>query len=258
MKDWNPDSYLNFANERLQPVIDLVNKINLVKPKRILDIGCGPGTSTIVLKQKWPNAEVIGIDNSVAMIEAAKKKYPMINFSCVDATSDLSYLGMFDLVFSNALLQWLPHQDKQIETYFQQVNKNGILAFQVPCTATMPMYTQLKSLIQTLKWKKYFKALEAVYQVHDIKYYYNSLCTDTNHINIWKSEYVHVMREPYDIVEWHAGAGLRPYLQCLKSEKLIASFLEDYEENLREVYKAGKDGKILFSFPRLFMIAQKE
>lgn len=258
MKDWNPNIYLKFSKERTQPAIDLVNKIELIKPKRILDIGCGPGNSTIILKQKWPEAEIIGIDSSEAMIKEAKEKNPEIEFKCMDATSELLTLGMFDLIFSNAALQWFPHQKQQIRTWFNQINKNGVLAFQVPNTATMPMYIQLKELIKKPNWINDFKTLSNTYKVHSVEYYYNSLCLETSSINIWKSEYVHIMKEVHEIIEWHTATGLRPYLDCLETKEKLATFLSDYEDNLEKVYNKEKDGRILFSFPRLFMIAKKE
>ena len=102
MIDWNPDLYLKFGKERTLPSKDLISRIGLENPARILDIGCGSGNSTNELKKRWPNAEIIGIDNSSTMIEKAQLLYPEIDFRLMDATEDLSSLGKFDIVFSNA------------------------------------------------------------------------------------------------------------------------------------------------------------
>ena len=99
MLDWNPDLYLQFKKERTLPAKDLISRIELVNPKRILDVGCGSGNSTHELKKRWPNAEIIGIDNSSTMIEKAQLLYPEIDFRLMDATEDLSSLGKFDIVF---------------------------------------------------------------------------------------------------------------------------------------------------------------
>ena len=108
MSDWKPSLYLKFEKERTQPAIDLVNRIEIKSPKRIIDIGCGPGNSTKVLQEKWEKAEIIGIDSSSAMIEKAKENYAGIDFIQYDASSDLSFLGKFDIIFSNAAFQWIP------------------------------------------------------------------------------------------------------------------------------------------------------
>jgi len=110
MSDWQPDLYLKFGKERTQPSIDLAAKIGLDDPKRIIDIGCGPGNSTNVLKARWPRAQIMGLDNSEAMIDEARSKYPGMDWIYLDASGDLSGLGNFDIVFSNAALQWMPNQ----------------------------------------------------------------------------------------------------------------------------------------------------
>ena len=107
--DWNSEQYLKFKTERTQPAIDLVNRINMPNPKKILDIGCGPGNSTEVLFNKYPDAYILGVDKSEEMIKTAKMKYPHLDFKICDVSRDLSELDSdFDIVFSNACIQWVP------------------------------------------------------------------------------------------------------------------------------------------------------
>ncbi|NLM74915.1 MAG: methyltransferase domain-containing protein [Clostridiaceae bacterium] len=114
--DWNSKQYLKFKTERTQPAIDLVNRINLVSPDKILDIGCGPGNSTQVLSDKFPNAYILGVDKSEDMINAAKKNYPDLNFRICDVSSELPQLDSdFDIVFSNACIHWVTDHRKLIE-----------------------------------------------------------------------------------------------------------------------------------------------
>jgi len=80
MQDWNSKQYLMFAGERTQPAIDLANRITGIDPRRVIDIGCGPGNSTAVLAERFPQASILGIDNSPAMIAAAKEAYPRLDF----------------------------------------------------------------------------------------------------------------------------------------------------------------------------------
>lgn len=92
MGDWNSAQYLKFKKERTQPSIDLVNHIDIVNPKKIMDMGCGPGNSTKVLAEKFPDSYILGIDSSINMIEKAEKDYPYLDFKICDASKDLGKL----------------------------------------------------------------------------------------------------------------------------------------------------------------------
>ncbi|MHC1782992.1 MAG: methyltransferase domain-containing protein [Anaerolineaceae bacterium] len=130
-KDWNPDLYLRFEKERTQPSIDLVSRINFDAPGKIIDIGCGPGNSTQILVQKWPDALVTGVDNSPAMIEKAKKDYPNQNWMLLDAGKD-EIKEKFDIIFSNATIQWIPNHQELFARFFCALNDNGLIAIQIP------------------------------------------------------------------------------------------------------------------------------
>ena len=108
MPKWNPDQYERFIKDRTQPAIDLVNRLNISDPQNILDLGCGSGNSTIILKEKFPYSKVIGADNSDEMLEKARSIYPEIEFIKLDANGDYRDLDeRFDILFSNACIQWL-------------------------------------------------------------------------------------------------------------------------------------------------------
>ena len=127
MIDWNPDLYLKFGKERTLPSKDLISRIGLENPARILDIGCGSGNSTNELKKRWPNAEIIGIDNSSTMIEKAQLLYPEIDFRLMDATEDLSSLGKFDIVFSNAVFHWISNHNALLKEIHKVLKPHGML-----------------------------------------------------------------------------------------------------------------------------------
>lgn len=257
MSDWKPDLYLTFEKERTQPSIDLVMKIENEKPKRIIDIGCGPGNSTYVLKNKWPNAEIIGLDNSEAMIKQASNKYKDIQWVCEDALSDISKFGTFDIVFSNAVIQWIPNQHLLLSKLYQVVRKGGVLAVQVPCTKDMPIHTELMKLIEAPKWKKHFSSLASSYSIHTADFYYNSLCNLTHYIDLWETNYYHIMLDHKSIIKWYSGTGLRPYLDCFTNENKKKEFLDEYEDKLKKAYVLQKDKKVLFPFKRIFFVAKK-
>ena len=258
MSDWKPKLYLSFGKERTQPSIDLVTRIDCDNPKRIIDIGCGPGNSTNVLKARWPNAEIIGLDNSEAMINEAASKYPSMSWICDDACNDLTELGFFNIVFSNAAIQWMPNQDVLLSKLFGMLNEGGVLAVQVPCVKYMPMHTELKKLIATDKWKNQFVDMASAYSIHTADFYYNLLCNLTMEIDLWETHYYHIMNTHSDIVKWYSGSGLRPYLDCLKDNSMNTEFLNEYEDSLKVTYPVQSDGKILFPFTRIFFMARKE
>jgi trans-aconitate 2-methyltransferase len=106
MPQWDAAQYLKFATERTQPAIDLIQRIELT-PRRIVDLGCGPGNSTEALRRRWPDAHIVGIDRSPEMIAAAKAAYPEGTWEIGDAGS-WSAGELFDLVYANAMLHWLP------------------------------------------------------------------------------------------------------------------------------------------------------
>ena len=129
---WNPKSYDRFNAERQQPSIDLARRLEDRKFQRILDVGCGSGLSTEPLCRLWPDAEVIGLDNNPAMLAEARKRLPTVTFIERDCSKPLNDLGTFDLVFSNAFIQWIPNAEDFITDAMSMLADNGVFALQVP------------------------------------------------------------------------------------------------------------------------------
>ena len=141
MADWNAYQYLKFGRQRTQPAIDLVCRIGLKYPEKILDVGCGPGNSTRVLKERFVNALVTGIDNSDNMIEKARADHPDIDFRLCDISGDLEELDNdYDIVFSNACIQWVPNHKLLLGKLMGLLKKNGVLAVQIPYNASEPIH----------------------------------------------------------------------------------------------------------------------
>jgi len=254
VSDWKPDLYLKFAQERTQPSIDLAAKIRTDEPRRILDIGCGPGNSTNVLKARWPQAQVVGLDSSNSMIAEAKAKYPADEWVCADASGDLAQLGTFDIVFSNAAIQWMPDHERLLRHFFKMLNPGGVLAVQVPNTEFMPIYIELGRLAASDKWKGRLAGFTSSHSLHNADFYYNILCKLSGTVDLWETRYFHIMKSHADMVKWYSSTGLKPYLDCLKDETLRAEFLDDFEKALRKVYPVQADGKVLFPFTRIFFM----
>ncbi len=256
-KDWNPELYLKFNKERIQPSIDLVSRINYDQPKKIIDIGCGPGNSTQILVQKWPDAQIIGIDNSPAMIEKAKKDFPLQEWKLIDAGKE-KIDGKFDIVFSNAAIQWIPNHNILIEKFHHLLNKDGQVAVQIPLFWDMPLGKAIADIAENSQWAKLTKNILGTLTIHNHSYYYNQLSSFFNFIEMWKTDYFHIMESHNSILEMIKSTGLKPFIEVLKNKDDKEKFENLVLENIKKEYLQQLNGKVLFPFKRLFFIARQK
>lgn len=172
--DWNPDLYLKFNKERIQPSIDLVSRIDYSTPKRILDIGCGPGNSTQILHARWPDSEIVGADKSPAMIEKATEDYPNQHWILFDADVD-TLDDKFDILFSNAVIQWIPNHDELLQKFADLLTDSGVLAVQLPLFDNMPISKAISKIGKHSKWAALTQGLDGLFTFHSASYYYDQL-----------------------------------------------------------------------------------
>lgn len=251
---WSASQYTKFENERNRPITDLLNCIPAINISSAIDIGCGPGNSTELLKVQFPNAEVSGIDSSADMIAAAKKRLPTVNFDVVDITQ---WQGSesYDLIFANAALQWVPDHINLFPKLIQKLNKGGVLAVQMPDNFEEPTHRLMREVAAEDQWRD--KLLNATKRVarEGADWYYANLRNKVTTIDIWRTTYFHPLKGGAKaIIEWLKGTGLRPYLNVLnENEQLL--FLDKYEEELSKAYHIFDDETVLLPFPRLFIVA---
>jgi trans-aconitate 2-methyltransferase len=253
-KDWNPNLYLKFGKERIQPTIDLVNKIDFNNPQKIIDIGCGPGNSTQVLSEKWPEAKITGIDNSEAMIEKAQKDLPLLNWKLMDAGKD-DINEKYDIVFSNATIQWIPNHAELLLKFSKIMTENGIIALQIPQFLEMPISKSIARVAEDKMWAARTQKINNYFTIHHYSYYYNELSKLFGKIEMWETHYMHIMDSHQSILDMIASTGLRPYLATLESEKDQEDFKNSVLEKIRTDYPEQENGKVIFPFQRLFFIA---
>jgi trans-aconitate 2-methyltransferase len=257
MPTWNPSQYLKFDDERTRPCRDLVARIQLKNPRRIIDLGCGPGNSTQVLAERWPDAQITGLDSSEQMIRNATEKYPHQNWALGDIPQ-WSAREPFDLVFSNAAYNWVPDHARVMPHLLQQVAPGGVFAFQVPANINAPAHELMRSTASSDKWRSHFPEKIREWYAHDLAFYYETLVDDSSHLDLWTTEYQHILNGPEAIVEWYKGTGLRPFLDHLADENARRSFLADYLKEIEKAFPRRKDGRVLFPFQRLFVIATRK
>lgn len=256
MSNWDPDLYLKFKKERTQAVKDLIFRIRKEKPERILDLGCGPGNSTVELKNRWQESDITGLDNSAAMLDKAKKDYQEFNWVLADANKELTFLGKFDIVFSNAVIQWIPGHKKLLNNLFDILNPGGVLAVQTPNTSLMPIRIAIVKTASELRWQKYFEEMDGKVNYRELDYYYDILSPMANEVELWETRYNHIISNHRDIIEWYSSTGMRPYLERL-DEKQQEEFKESVLTKIKKDYKTQQNGFVLFPFRRLFFIAYK-
>lgn len=255
-KDWNPELYLRFKNERTQPSIDLVSRIELEGPHSIIDIGCGPGNSTQILVRRWPNALVSGLDSSAAMIDKARLDYPQQKWLLGDA-GNLEFTEKYSLVYSSATLQWIPNHQKLVVDLLNLTENDGVLAVQIPAYQTMPLSHAVDKVANGARWKAKTKGCNERMTYHPAGFYYDILAPLTRSVDIWQTAYIHTMVSHQSIVDVIKTTGMKPYLESLADDGERQDFETEVLAEVGKVYSASKDGKVLFPFERLFFIAKK-
>jgi len=259
MATWNADQYLRFADERTRPCRDLAERISVTPVRRAIDLGCGPGNSTIVLAERWPEAELTGLDSSVDMIDAARQAGQSARWIVGDITTWAEGDdGLYDVVFSNAALQWVENHAEVLGRLMTHVAAGGALAVQMPGNYDGIAHRLMRELAASSAWRDRFPS-DGVreWHVHDAPYYYDALAPHAERVDLWETEYVHVLPGPQAIVDWYKGTGLRPFLQALPTEADRERFAADYLEQIRPAYASRTDGRVLFPFRRIFMVAYR-
>jgi len=257
MPAWDAGLYLQFANERARPAADLIARISLRDPAHIVDIGCGPGNSTQMLHKRWPQATIIGVDNSAEMLAEASVAHPGWSWIQADAAT-WSGGDRFDLVFSNAALHWLPNHAEVFPRLFQLVAPGGAFALQMPANFHAPAHRIMSEVAQEPLWRGALKNAGAGIGVESLSFYYDLLHPLAASLDLWETEYLHILEGPEAILEWIRGTGMRPYLQALPDNHQRKQFQDLCLERLGKAYPRQSSGKVLFPFRRIFVVAYRD
>ena len=256
MANWNATQYLKYAEERTRPAADLAARIQLDAPATVVDLGCGPGNSTQVLRTRWPQAKLLGIDKSSEMIQAAKTSYPDQDFLLADAAS-WTPTDSIDLVYSNAALQWLPDHRSLLRHLFSMVASSGALAFQIPSANYALVRTLIHDISRETRWSERMNGPRTELTMESPAFYYDALVGDASSLDIWETEYQHVLASKPAIVEWIASTGLRPFLAALDTDDERSAFVAELHRRIDVAFESRIDGKVLFPFRRTFVIAYR-
>jgi trans-aconitate 2-methyltransferase len=254
MSDWSASQYLKFEDERTRPPRDLIAQIPLARANRVIDMGCGPGNSTELLLARYPEAEVIGLDSSPNMLGQARARLPQCQFIEADLSTWSPPNGT-DVLFANAVFQWVPDHPVVLRRLTEALPAGGVLAVQMPDNTDEPALALMREVASRGPWAKSAGVNHAARdELPRPADYYDLLKPVAARLDIWHTVYNHVMGGPEAIVEWFKGSALRPFLAAL-DPAMGGEFLAAYLEAIKPHYRPRYDGKVLLPFPRLFIVA---
>jgi trans-aconitate 2-methyltransferase len=254
MPSWDPSQYLKFADDRLRPALDLIARISGGGPRTIWDLGCGAGNVTKLLFERWPHARVTGVDSSRDMLDKARG-IPGIEWVEEDVTR-WAAPHPADLVFSNAVFHWVDEHARVFPHLMKQLAPGGVLAVQMPRNSEAPSHRLLYETASRGPWAATLVPYLRIAPVSAPEVYYDLLMRHATHIDIWETEYLHVLQGENAVLEWIKGTTIRPLLDRIDPAQKD-DFVAAYAERLRVAYPRRANGMTLFPFRRLFIAAQR-
>ncbi|MBD9667485.1 trans-aconitate 2-methyltransferase [Variovorax beijingensis] len=258
MLDWNPALYRRYEDERTRPAQELLARVPLPEAARVVDLGCGPGNSTELLANRFPQAQVVGTDNSEAMLVSARERLPQARFELSDIATWAPQDEAPDLIYANAALQWVPDHEQLIPRLFAALAPGGVLAIQMPDNREEPTHRLMRAVAAEAPWAEPIGNADRLRTLLlPLGGYYDLLAPAAAKVDVWHTIYQHPMADAAAIVEWVRGTGLKPFVDRLPAD-LQASYLAEYERRVDQAYPARTDGKRLLAFPRMFIVAQRK
>ncbi|HEX3781409.1 MAG TPA: trans-aconitate 2-methyltransferase [Pseudonocardiaceae bacterium] len=251
---WDPSKYLAFADHRGRPFRELVNRVGASAPRRVVDLGCGPGNLTETLSGRWPSATIEAFDSSPEMVEAAKARG--IDAYLADVNTWRPKPDT-DVVVTNAVLQWVPGHQDLMRSWVEQLPAGAWLAVQVPGNLNAPSHQAIRDLVATPKWRPALTEVrlreeDAVLRPQG----YADLLADAGcTADAWETTYIQQLAGPDPVLEWVTGTALRPIRAALDDDAW-QDFRADLAVPLREAYPPRADGTTWFPFRRVFVVAR--
>jgi trans-aconitate 2-methyltransferase len=254
--DWNPALYRRFEDERTRPAQDLLARVPLSRAARVVDIGCGPGNSTELLLERFPEASTLGLDSSESMLASARARLPHCRFELADVSA-WQPSSPPDLIFANAVLQWVPDHESLFPRLLSALAPGGVLAVQMPDNLDEASHRLMREVATAGPWSSAIGDAASVRaRILSVADYYDVLVPHGARVEIWRTTYQHPMSSAAAIVDWLRATGLRPFVDPL-SEPQRSAFLSEYEQRITKAYGPRADGQRLLAFPRLFIVARR-
>ena len=263
---WDPAQYLRHAGHRARPFADLLARVPELPgsaPPRVADLGCGPGNVTVLLAGRWPTAHITGYDNSPEMLDKAVVDHAgptaaggRVDFAHADVRT-WTPGEPYDLIVSNATLQWVPGHAERFADWVAALRPGGTFAFQVPGNFSAPSHRLMRDLAGSARWKdRLAEVLRHEDAVLAPGAYLEKLTALGCTADVWETTYIHLLQGEDPVLDWVKGTGLRPFLEMLETAER-KQYLAEYTARVASAYLPQADGKVLFRFPRIFIVAVK-
>ena len=251
---WDPAQYLRFGNERLRPALDLLAQIPLAAPARVVDLGCGAGNVTAILRQRFPDADIVGVDGSEPMLAKARTAAANCSFEQADFFR-WQPQHKLDLIYSNAALQWVDQHSTLLPRLLSFLVPGGVLAVQMPNMLATPLHQVARQLAASQEWSQELGDVIPQPGILSVTDYWDMLRPQVASLEIWQTTYMHALQGENAVMEWASGSSLRPYLDRLSDDRKSA-FRQAYADAVRSHYPARADGTTILPFHRLFIVAR--
>jgi trans-aconitate 2-methyltransferase len=258
---WNAKTYTKFLDLRTRPARDLLAVVpETFHPNIVYDLGCGPGNSTNLLRERWPLANIVGLDSSLDMLHEARTAYPDIEFIEGDI-KNFSPSEKVDCVFANASLQWLDDHEVLIPKLLRELRVGGVFAMQMPNNFHAPAHQVSIHLLQdNVLWEPYLNQLhygKLAKPLYQLSWYYDLLTkAGLSSLQLWETEYFQEMSDYQEIYDWVKGTALRPVMAIMNDENQ-KKFAEMYVHALAKEYPPQINNKIFLPFRRIFVVGVK-
>jgi trans-aconitate 2-methyltransferase len=226
-----------------------------VSAQTVVDLGCGPGNSTEVLAERFPQATVTGLDSSTDMLGEARQRLGAVEFIQADI-DDWKPAQTYDVILANASLQWVPDHAQLYPRLVSLLNPAGVLAVQTPDNLDEPAHRLAREIAASPQWVDRIGDVRHPDR-HPAPYYFELLRPHCAAVDVWRTTYHHPLAGGHAaVVEWFKGSALRPYLQKL-DQAAQQAFLDTYLHAISQAYPLLADGTVLLPFPRLFIVATR-
>ncbi len=256
---WDPGQYLKFGGERLRPALDLLARIILDAPANVAELGCGTGSLTRILAERFPKASVTGLDGSEEMLAKARKDAKpgeTIDWRRADIAT-WQAAPPADLIYTNAALHWLNGHERLLPHLMAQLAPGGVLAVQMPRQHNAPSHALIDLIANKYPYlPERMKQNPRPAPVGGPGFYYGLLRPIAASLDIWETEYLHVLQGADPVPEFTKSTTLKPVLENLDPADRDA-YMQEYRAECRKAYPPRPDGSTLFPFRRIFMVAAK-
>jgi trans-aconitate 2-methyltransferase len=251
---WNPDTYNKFKTERFAPFYDLLALLQVKPEMEVIDLGCGTGELSRKLADALPGSKLLGIDSSVEMLSDSKVfENDRVRFECLSIEQQLAKAKKFDLVFSNAAVQWIDNHHITLPKIISLLKPEGQLLVQIPDQQQNISNQILNELAREEPFEAILKGWKRATPVLGIDAYAQIFFENgSKSMTVFEKVYPLILEDSDALFSWVSGTSLIPYLEKLDDEHK-SHFVLQLKNRLR---KAFPGTPVFYPFKRIIMEAK--